>query len=76
MLDDLARVHLKDFQRQTPTFYHDLTTLDEVRRIIVDAYVLHQAWGWAHDPFNSGAFSLCGPGTLSNLYPDLTSGGG
>jgi monoamine oxidase len=72
MLDNLARVHLKNFRQQTPTSYHGLTTLEEVRRIIGDAYVSHHAWSWAHDPFTSGAFALFGPGTFSNLYPYLT----
>ncbi|EDU39560.1 L-amino acid oxidase [Pyrenophora tritici-repentis Pt-1C-BFP] len=72
MLDNLARVHLKSFQQQAPTSYHGLTTLDEVRQIIGDAYISHHAWSWSHDPFTSGAFALFGPGKFSNLYPYLT----
>ena len=72
MLDDLARVHLKNFQQQTPTSYHGLTTLEEVRQIISDAYISHHAWSWSQDPFTSGAFALFGPGKFSHLYPYLT----
>ncbi|KAH6643229.1 L-amino acid oxidase [Boeremia exigua] len=72
MLDNLARVHLKNFQQMVPTSYHGLTTLDEVRQIIGDAYISHHAWSWSHDPFTSGAFALFGPGKFSNLYPYLT----
>lgn len=72
MLDNLARVHLKNFQQQGPISYHGLTTLDEVRQIIGDAYISHHAWSWSHDPFTSGAFALFGPGKFSNLYPYLT----
>lgn len=72
MLDNLAQVHLKNFQQQPPTSYHSLTTLEEVRQIIGDAYISHHAWSWSHDPFTSGAFALFGPGQFSNLYPYLT----
>jgi monoamine oxidase len=72
MLDNLARVHLKNFQQQTPTSYYGLTTLDEVRQIIGDAYISHHAWSWSNDPFHSGAFALFGPGKFSNLYPYIT----
>ncbi|KFA80332.1 hypothetical protein S40288_09609 [Stachybotrys chartarum IBT 40288] len=65
MLDNLARVHLKNFQQQTPT------TLDEARQIIGDAYISQHAWSWSQDPFTSGAFALFGPGQFSNLYPYL-----
>jgi monoamine oxidase len=71
MLDSLARVHLKSFQQQSSTYYHSLPTLDEVRKIIGDAYISHHAWSWSHDPFTSGAFALFGPGQFSNLYPYL-----
>jgi len=72
MLDSLARVHLKNFQQQPPTSYHSLTTLEEVRQIIGDAYISHHAWSWSHDPFTSGAFALFGPGKFTHLYPYLT----
>lgn len=71
MLDNLARLHLKNFQQQVPTSYHGSTTLDEVRQIISDAYISHHAWSWSHDPYTSGAFALFGPGQFSNLYPYL-----
>nr|POF14366.1 putative bifunctional amine oxidase [Quercus suber] len=72
MLDNLARLHLKNFQQQAPTSYHGLITLDEVRQIIGDAYISHHAWSWSHDPSTSGAFALFGPGQFSSLYPYLT----
>lgn len=67
MLDNLARLHLKSFQKYKP-----LTTLDQVRQIIGDAYISHHAWNWSHDPFTSGAFALFGPSKFSHLYPYIT----
>ncbi|KAL6169288.1 hypothetical protein ACJQWK_04323 [Exserohilum turcicum] len=71
ILDYLARIHLKNFQQQPPTSYHGLTTLEEVRQVISDAYISHHAWSWSQDPFTSGAFAMFGPGQFSNLYPYL-----
>ena len=72
ILNNLAQVHLKNFQQQPPTSYHGLTTLKEVRQIIGNAYISHHAWSWSHAPFTSGAFALFGPGQFSHLYPYLT----
>lgn len=71
ILDHLARIHLRNFQQQTPTSYHGLTTLEEVRQVIGDAYISHHAWSWSQDPFTSGAFAMFGPGQFSNFYPYL-----
>jgi monoamine oxidase len=71
ILDNLARIHLRSFQQQTPTSYHELTTVEEVREVIGNAYISHHAWSWSHDPFTSGAFAMFGPGQFSNFYPYL-----
>ncbi|KAK9774570.1 putative L-amino acid oxidase [Seiridium cardinale] len=71
MLDNLARLHLKNFQQQDPAS-DVLTTVDEVRQIIGDAYISHHAFSWTHDPFTSGAFALFGPGQFTHLYPYLS----
>lgn len=69
MLDNLARLHLKNFQQQQDK--PDLK-LDEARKIIGEAYVEHHAYSWSHDPFTSGAFALFGPAQFANLYPYLS----
>ncbi|ENI06054.1 hypothetical protein COCC4DRAFT_39946 [Bipolaris maydis ATCC 48331] len=71
ILDQLARIHLRNFQQQTPTSYHGSTTLEEVHQVIGDAYISHHAWNWSQDPFTSGAFAMFGPGQFSNFYPYL-----
>lgn len=71
MFDNLARLHLKNFQSHWPD-PDNRPNLTQVRRIISGAYVSHHAFSWSHDPFTSGAFALFGPGQFTNLYPYLS----
>ncbi|ETS85835.1 hypothetical protein PFICI_03860 [Pestalotiopsis fici W106-1] len=71
MLDNLARLHLANFQQQA-SHSATLPTLEYVLELISQAYISHHAFNWSQDPFTSGAFALFGPGQFSNLYPYLS----